>query len=88
MPVTQLQQQLQDLRDQLAGDSPLTTEEKGELVGLMAEIEERLGQDVVAADESSLADGFELVVERFEASHPALTSSLRTILQSLVSMGI
>lgn len=88
MPATQLQQRLQELRDQLAGDLPLTDEERGELTGLMAEIEERLGQELAEQSAPSLADGFELMVERFEVSHPALADSLRQVMQALVSLGI
>ncbi len=88
MPATQLQQRLQELREQLAGDLPLTVEELSELSGLVREIEERLGQQPDGGQEGSLADGFELMVERFEVSHPALASTLRQVMQSLVSLGI
>ncbi|PXB93696.1 DUF4404 domain-containing protein, partial [Pseudomonas aeruginosa] len=38
--------------------------------------------------ESSLVDGVNLAVERFEVSHPTLAGTLRSIVQSLANMGI
>jgi hypothetical protein len=73
MPASRLQQQLQDLRDQLAEQPPLTEEERAELFVLTQEIELQLASQAV---------------ERFEASHPTLAGTLRNIVQSLANMGI
>ncbi|MDO8708736.1 DUF4404 family protein, partial [Pseudomonas sp.] len=38
--------------------------------------------------DSSLVDGVNLAVERFEVEHPTLAGTLRNIVQALASMGI
>jgi len=88
MPVSQLQQQLQDLRDQLAEDPPLNAEDKAALIELMSEIEVRLAHEIASEPDANLIDGVNLAVERFEASHPSLAGSLRSILQTLANIGI
>lgn len=81
-----LQQQLNELRDQLAQDTPMDAEERAHLNGLIRDIELKLANE--AHTEDSLVDGVNLAVERFELSHPTLAGTLRNIMQSLVSMGI
>ncbi|MDP3814885.1 DUF4404 family protein [Pseudomonas sp.] len=88
MPANRLQQQLQDLRDQLAEEPPLSEEERAELLLLTQEIELQLARQAAAAPDASLIDGVNLAVERFEASHPTLAGTLRNIMQSLANMGI
>lgn len=88
MPVSQLQQQLQDLRDQLAEDPPLNAEDKAALIELMSEIEVQLAREIASEPDANLIDGVNLAVERFEASHPSLAGSLRSILQTLANIGI
>ena len=88
MPVSQLHQQLQDLRDQLAEDPPLSDEDKAALIELMSEIEVQLAREIASEPDARLIDGVNLAVERFEASHPTLSGSLRSILQTLANMGI
>jgi len=88
MPVRQLQQQLQDLRDQLAEDPPLSDADKAALFELMSEIEVQLAREIASAPDATLVDGVNLAVERFEAEHPTLAGTLRSILQSLANMGI
>jgi|TARA_R110000868_G_scaffold82610_3_gene233185 hypothetical protein len=88
MPASRLQQQLQDLRDQLAEQPPLTEEERAELFVLTQEIELQLARQAAAAPDATLIDGVNLAVERFEASHPTLAGTLRNIVQSLANMGI
>ena len=88
MPASTLQQQLQDLRDQLAEQPPLTEEERAELFVLTQEIELQLARQAAAAPDATLIDGVNLAVERFEASHPTLAGTLRNIVQSLANMGI
>lgn len=82
-----LQQQLNELRDQLAQDTPMDAEERAHLNGLIRDIELKLANEV-HTPEDSLVDGVNLAVERFELSHPTLAGTLRNIMQSLVSMGI
>lgn len=88
MPASRLQQQLQDLRDQLAEQPPLSEEERAELFVLTQEIELQLARQAAAAPDATLIDGVNLAVERFEASHPTLAGTLRNIVQSLANMGI
>jgi hypothetical protein len=83
-----LQQQLQQLREQLAQDPPLSSEERAALLELMHEIDLRLAQEMASEPNASLVDGVNLAVERFEASHPTLAGTLRNIMQSLANMGI
>lgn len=83
-----LQQQLQQLRDQLAAEPPLDAEERASLIELMQEIELRLAEEAASDPDATLVDGVNLAVERFEASHPTLAGTLRNIMQSLANMGI
>lgn len=88
MPANRLQQQLEELRKQLAEDPPLSEEERAELYLLTQEIELQLARQAAAAPDATLVDGVNLAVERFEVSHPTLAGTLRNILQSLANMGI
>ena len=88
MPARELQQQLQDLRNQLAEDPPLSVEDKAALIELMGEIEVQLAREIASEPDAGLIDGVNLAVERFEVSHPTLAVSLRSILQTLANIGI
>ncbi|MBU1332001.1 MAG: DUF4404 family protein [Gammaproteobacteria bacterium] len=83
-----LQQQLDDLREQLAQDSPLSDEDRATLTTLAQDIELRLAHQPAMSADTSLVDGVNLAVERFEVSHPTLAGTLRNIMQSLANMGI
>ena len=83
-----LQQQLQQLRDQLASNPPLDSTERDSLLALLHEIESTVEQTPASTQDDSLVDGVSLAIERFEVSHPTLTATLRSILQSLANMGI
>ncbi|WP_339510154.1 DUF4404 family protein [Pseudomonas sp. RL_15y_Pfl2_60] len=88
MPASRLQQQLDELREQLSQDSPLSEEERAELYVLSQEIELQLAREAAASPDATLVDGVNLAVERFEVSHPTLAGTLRNIVQSLANMGI
>ena len=88
MPTSRLQQQLEELRDQLADDQPLSEEERASLYLLIQELEAQLARHAAAAPDATLVDGVNLAVERFEAIHPTLAGTLRNIMQSLANMGI
>lgn len=88
MPANRLQQQLEELRDQLAQNPPLSEEERASLFVLIQEIELQLASQAAAQPDATLVDGVNLAVERFEVSHPTLAGTLRNILQSLANMGI
>ena len=57
-------------------------------MALVREIEGNLSKSAEQEHNESLVDGVNLAIERFELSHPTLTATLRSILQSLANMGI
>lgn len=83
-----LQQQLQELREQLASDAPMDEYERAELNTLIQDIELQLAAEPATPPDDSLVDGVNLAVERFEIKHPTLAGTLRNIVQSLANMGI
>ncbi|VVP20390.1 MULTISPECIES: DUF4404 family protein [Pseudomonas fluorescens group] len=87
MPARELQQQLNTLREQLEQNPPLTEAEREDLHALMQQIELELELKTKTQD-SSLVDGVNLAVERFEVEHPTLAGTLRNIVQALGNMGI
>ena len=87
MPARELQQQLNTLREQLEQNPPLTESEREDLHALMQQIELELELETKTQD-SSLVDGVNLAVERFEVEHPTLAGTLRNIVQALANMGI
>lgn len=88
MPEHDLQSQLEELRNQLAQDIPLTDEERASLQAIAYDIEVRLANQGEVAPNDSLVDGVNLAVERFEVSHPNTAMTLRNIMQTLANMGI
>ncbi|MEN5134452.1 MULTISPECIES: DUF4404 family protein [unclassified Pseudomonas] len=87
MPAQELQKQLNALREQLDQNPPLTEAERADLHALREQIELELELETKTQD-SSIADGVNLAVDRFELEHPAIAGTLRNIMNSLVSMGI
>lgn len=87
MPTQRLQEELQELREQLERQPPLNQDERASLQALIKDIEMQLANEDALADET-LMDNVNLAVERFEASHPTLAGTLRSIVQSLANMGI
>ncbi|AXI62522.1 MULTISPECIES: DUF4404 family protein [Pseudomonas] len=87
MPARELQEQLNTLREQLDQNPPLSEAERADLHALMQQIELELELETKTQD-SNLADGVNLAVERFELEHPTIAGTLRNIVNSLVSMGI
>jgi hypothetical protein len=87
MPARELQEQLNTLREQLEQNPPLSEEERANLQDLMQQIELELELESKTQD-SSLADGVNLAVERFELEHPAIAATLRNIVQTLGNIGI
>lgn len=87
MPDRELQQQLNELRDQLEDGTTLSAEEQAHLQDLIAQIELKLELEAITPD-TGLVDGVNLAVERFEVEHPTLAGTLRNIVQSLANMGI
>ena len=83
-----LQQQLQELRDQLAQQPPLSDDDRAALAALLEEIDKQLTRSSINPPDTSLVDGVNLAVERFEVEHPTVAGTLRNILQSLANMGI
>lgn len=87
MPARELQAQLNTLREQLEQNPPLSEAEREDLHALMQQIELELEIETKTRD-SSLADGVNLAVERFELDHPAIAGTLRNIVQTLGNIGI
>lgn len=83
-----LQQHLQQLREQLAEETPLDADDRAALLELMQQIDLKLARELASAPDATLVDGVNLAVESFESQHPTLTGTLRNILQSLANMGI
>lgn len=87
MPARELQEQLNTLREQLEQNPPLNEEERENLHNLMAQIEAEIKLESTTQN-TNLADGVNLAVERFEVEHPTLAGTLRNIVQALGNMGI
>ncbi|MBW5454455.1 DUF4404 family protein (plasmid) [Pseudomonas aeruginosa] len=87
MPKESLLRELSALREPSRLVPPLNEEQRAELELLIRDIELKLANED-ALNESSLVDGVNLAVERFEVSHPTLAGTLRSIVQSLANMGI
>ncbi|MGF6109428.1 DUF4404 family protein [Pseudomonas sp. ADAK2] len=87
MPARELQEQLNTLREQLEQNPPLSEAERADLHALMEQIELELELETKTQD-SNLADGVNLAVERFELDHPAIAGTLRNIVQTLGNIGI
>lgn len=87
MPARQLQEQLNTLREQLEQNPPLSEAERDHLHELMGQIESQIALETATQD-SSLADGVNQAVERFELEHPGIAGTLRSIVQTLGNIGI
>jgi hypothetical protein len=87
MPARELQEQLNTLREQLEQNPPLSEEERDHLHELMGQIESQIALETATQD-TSLADGVNLAVERFELEHPGIAGTLRNIVQTLGNIGI
>ncbi|WP_339433367.1 MULTISPECIES: DUF4404 family protein [unclassified Pseudomonas] len=87
MPARELQEQLNTLREQLEQNPPLSEDERANLHDLMQQIEAELELETKTQD-SNIADGVTLAVERFELEHPGIAGTLRNIVNALGSMGI
>ena len=92
MPTERLKSQLESLQATLnESDSQLTVEEREALQALATSLEARLlneTTDLQVDEDPSLVDGVNLMAEQFEARHPTLASTLRSVMQSLADMGI
>jgi chromosome segregation ATPase len=87
MPAGELQEQLNTLREQLEQNPPLTEAERDNLHQLIAQIQSQIELETQTQD-TSLADGVNLAVERFEIEHPGIAGTLRNIVQTLGNIGI
>lgn len=83
-----LNAQLQQLREHLNQTTPLTEAERESLLALAQDITTSLKGGYPIHQHQSLVDTLNLQVERFEVDHPALSSTLRNIIQALGNMGI
>lgn len=87
MPARELQEQLDELREQLDKNQTLSLEEREDMRTLMEQIKARMELENATAD-NSVADNVNLAVERFEVDHPGVAGALRNIVQTLGNIGI
>jgi len=87
MPARELQEQLNELREQLDQNTTLSIEEREDMRVLMEQIKARMELENATAD-PSVADGVNLAVERFELNHPGVAGALRNIMVTLGNIGI
>ncbi|WLH14464.1 DUF4404 family protein [Pseudomonas hefeiensis] len=87
MPARELQKQLDELREQLEQNPPLSEPERENLHQLMMQLEAEIELDNKLQN-ADLVDGVNLAVERFELDHPTIAGTLRNIVQALGNMGI
>ena len=87
MPASDLQKQLDSLRQQLDKTPPLSFDDRAELNKLAEQIDAQIKVETATQD-ASLVDNVNLAVERFEVEHPALAGTLRNIVQTLGNIGI
>ncbi|MCQ6256896.1 DUF4404 family protein [Pseudomonas sp. Q11] len=87
MPARELQKQLDELREQLEQNPPLSEPERENLHQLMIQLEAEIELDNKLQN-ADLVDGVNLAVERFELDHPTIAGTLRNIVQALGNMGI
>ncbi|RMS87430.1 DUF4404 family protein [Pseudomonas savastanoi] len=88
MPARELQEQLNTLREQLEHNPPLSESDRENLHELMQQIETEIQLENAPHEDSSLADGVNLAVERFELEHPTIAGTLRNIVQTLGNIGV
>lgn len=89
MPARELQKQLDTLREQLEYNPPMSESERDNLNELMQQIEMKIQlEQATHEQDSSLADGVNLAVERFELEHPTIAGTLRNIVQTLGNIGV
>ena len=87
MPARELQEQLDELREQLDKNQTLSLEEREDMHALMEQIKARMELENATAD-NSVADNVNLAVERFEVDHPGVAGALRNIMVTLGNIGI
>ena len=87
MPASDLQKQLDSLREQLDKTPPLSFDDRAELNKLAEQIDAQIKVETATQD-ASLVDNVNLAVESFEVEHPTLAGTLRKIVQTLGNIGI
>ncbi len=85
---TAIHQQIQTLHRQLAELHQVDADTQEQLLILQADINRLLMDDVETPGEYSPAEAVETLAVRFDADHPALSSALRSLVDSLGKAGI
>lgn len=88
MSTSDLKQQLDTLRTQLANHEPLTEAQAEELKALAEAIDQRLAADGTDQTHHSLAEELTIAAERFDYHYPKTAATLRSLIQTLGNMGI
>ncbi len=80
-----IQQDVANLRTELAQLEGLSAEERGKLDQLVADIEAH----ATSSDQHGmLNEQLEVALARFETSHPALSGVLRSVMNTLSNIGV
>lgn len=88
-PIDQpIDQKIRDLHRQLADLRQIDSAAQQQLLILQADINRLLETDHEADEDRSPTDAVESLAARFEADHPALSSALRSLVDSLGKAGI
>ena len=87
-----LKEQMESLEEMLGDpEAPLSPEERESLQQLATSIKARLIAREVneeAEADPTLVDGVNLMIEQLEARHPTTAATLRSVMQTLVDIGI
>lgn len=87
MAEQELRKLLDQVRGELAKSNKLDQDERDKLRALAADIENRLDPDT-PNDDLPLLGGLQDAVERFQVSHPRLTTFLSDAISALSNAGI
>lgn len=83
-----IHQQIQTLHRQLTELHQVDSDMQEQLLILQADINRLLADEVETASNHSPAVAVETLAARFDADHPALSSALRSLVDSLSKAGI
>lgn len=83
-----IHQQIQTLHRQLAELHQVDADTQEQLLILQADINRLLTDEAETSSDHSPADAVETLAARFDADHPALSSALRNLVDSLSKAGI
>ena len=87
MQEQQLREHLEQLAEAVkAMEAP--AEEKARLSSLIEDLEQQLGNPLLAEESQTLVDQVDSMVSSFEQQHPTISGILNNIMVTLTSMGV